>query len=499
MPILWSVTQGKYTEKKRGVDVTPKEAIRRVQEAFSPDFPGIRDIELTSIILELPAEDRKPVESLIKLLKKADAEADNLYRSESIAAQNPVKLAQTDKGLNKSTIENFRRIMLEDEFYSGMYFNILRNHAEIHKDGKIKPWTDANEAESMRYIEETYNLYDPAKHTAALRLAWSAREYNPVTEIIDGLKWDGVERCEHFLTKWGMAADDEYTRECSRLIFADGIHRLYEPGCKADDVVVLIGKQGAGKSTLVRFLAINDSYYGEIKTVEGDKAVEQLEGVWICEIAELFAVTKHKEQEAVKAFITRQRDKYRKPYDKNPKEYPRSCILIGTSNEDSFLIDKTGNRRWFPVSVHCDGYDLFNKEQEARDYVLQCWAEAKAKLGTPAMQNFAKRELVDQYRQHQDAAMQDDWRVGAIGEYLKSKNPGDYVCAREIMHEALSPDSEHKKDPTLQDSKIIGQIMRQEFPEWERMNKSVYLGDYGRQRCWRLKRGYDFNEEDLPL
>ena len=77
MPILWSVTQGKYTEKKRGVDVTPKEAIRRVQEAFSPDFPGIRDIELTSIILELPAEDRKPVESLIKLLKKADAQKEN--------------------------------------------------------------------------------------------------------------------------------------------------------------------------------------------------------------------------------------------------------------------------------------------------------------------------------------------------------------------------------------------------------------------------------------
>ena len=120
MPLLWSVTQEKYSEKKRGVDVTPKAAIRRVQEAFSPDFPGIRDIELTSIILELPTENRKPVENLIKLLKKADAEADNLYRSESIAAQNPVKLAQTDKGLNKSTIENFRRIMLEDEFYSGM-------------------------------------------------------------------------------------------------------------------------------------------------------------------------------------------------------------------------------------------------------------------------------------------------------------------------------------------------------------------------------------------
>lgn len=479
--------------------MTPEEAIKRVQLAFSPDFDGDREIELTQLILSLAVEDRKPVENLIKIFRKADAEADKIFKAESLAARGPVKLSQTDKGGNKSTIENFRRIMLQDEFYSGMYFNKLRNHAELHKDGKIKLWTDANEAESMRYIEETYNLYDPAKHTAALRLAWSTREYNPVTEIIDGLIWDGEERCEHFLTRWGMATDDDYTRECSRLIFADGIHRLYEPGCKADDVIVLIGKQGAGKSTLVRFLAINDSYYGEIKTVDGDKAVEQLEGMWICEIAELFAVTKQKEQEAVKAFITRQRDKYRKPYDKNPKEYPRCCILIGTSNEYNFLIDKTGNRRWFPVSVHCDGYDLFNQEQEIRDYVLQCWAEAKAKLGTPAMQNFARRELIDEYKKHQDAAMQDDWRVGAIGEYLSHKAPGSYVCARELMQEALSPDSDHKKDPTLQDSKIIGQIMQREFPEWEKADKRIYLENYGQQRCWRLKQGYGNDEEDLPL
>ena len=151
------------------------------------------------------------------------------------------------------------------------------------------------------------------------------------------------------------------------------------------------------------------------------------------------------------------------------------------------------------MSVHCDGYDLFNQEQEIRDYVLQCWAEAKAKLGTPAMQNFARRELIDEYKKHQDAAMQDDWRVGAIGEYLSHKAPGSYVCARELMQEALSPDCDHKKDPTLQDSKIIGQIMQREFPEWEKVDKRVYLNNYGQQRCWRLKQGYGNDEEGLPL
>ncbi len=152
------------------------------------------------------------------------------------------------------------------------------------------------------------------------------------------------------------AEDNEYTREVSRLIFAGGIHRLYSPGCKFDDVPVLIGtSQGEGKSTIVRWLAIHDDHFTEVTEIDGQKGVEQLEGAWICEIAELLALTKAKEQEAVKSYIARLKDKYRKPWGKNTDELPRRCIFIGTTNNEQFLRDKTGNRRFYPVKVNSKG------------------------------------------------------------------------------------------------------------------------------------------------
>lgn len=221
------------------------------------------------------------------------------------------------------TIENFLTAMEEDKRYANIRFNELSGRAEVHNiivDGKpqIKKWTDADEAASERYMETAYELYSPPKHERALRLLFEERRYNPIRDVIDSVKWDGTERCENFLTKWALVEDSDYTREVSRLIFAGGIHRLYEPGTKFDDVVILIGtRQGEGKSTLVRWLAVKDEWYGEVTLFDGQQAIEQLQGKWICEISELLALTKTKEQEAAKAYITRAVDSYRKPWDKN--------------------------------------------------------------------------------------------------------------------------------------------------------------------------------------
>ena len=216
--------------------------------------------------------------------------------------------------------------------YQNIHYNEMLGCAEIH--GKeVERWTDADEAQSMRYIEEAFGLYSKDKHAAALRILFNERKYNPLRDIVDSIKWDGKERCAFFLRDWAKVDDEPYTREVSRLIFAGGIHRLYAPGTKFDDVPILIGiKQGEGKSSLIRFLAINDQYYGEVNLMEGQQAIEQLRGKWICEISELLALTKSKEQEAAKAYITRQVDSYRKPWDKNVSDLPRRCIMIGTTN-----------------------------------------------------------------------------------------------------------------------------------------------------------------------
>ena len=403
-------------------------------------------------------------------------------------------LACTGKDKDKPdlTINNFLIVMLSDAKYVGVKFNELRGVGEWHridKNGKliIRTWTDADEAESMRYIEENYKMYSKERHTAALRMLFAERSYNPIIDILDGVKWDGKERCKNYLCVWGKCADTPYVHEVSRLIFAGGIHRLYEPGRKFEDVPILMGDQGCGKSTLIRFLAINDDYHGELKQMEGQQAIEDLQGKWVMEIPEMSAFTKAKDQEAIKAFVSRQRDQYRKPYDRNPTELPRRCIFVATSNDRSPLVDKTGNRRWYPVECPGDrkyGYELYRRENEIRDYVMQCWAEARDKINTDEMKPYASADLLSEYTQAQEDAMQDDWRVGAIKAFLEQKNPGELTCVRELFHRALSPNPDFPKEPTLIESKDVGKILNG-LPHWERVTGSRNVGNYGNQRCWR--------------
>ena len=417
-----------------------------------------------------------------------------IFKAEELVAQQEVNLKYNSDDRPKAVIENFVAIMENDSHYSGIKFNEISNRAEVHvvDNGKltIEPWSDADEAKSMNYIESAYSLYSKDKHSAALRILFEKRKYNPIKDIVDGINWDGESRCRDFLHRWGKVEDTEYTREVSRLIFAGGIHRLYEPGCKFEDVPILMGDQGCGKSTLIRYLAINDDYFGELKVMEGQAAIENLSGKWIMEIPEMSAFTKAKDQEAIKAFVSRQRDSYRKPYDRNTTELYRRCTFIATSNDRNPLVDKTGNRRWYPVEVKCVGYDVFDNEQEIRDYIMQCWAEAREKLHTKEMQPFADRKLLDKYQEAQDNAMQDDWRVGAIQDFLEKKLPGELTCVREVCHRALSPNPDFPKEPSLVESKDIGKILNR-LKDWERVG-SRKISIYGNQKCWRK---IDINEQ----
>ena len=176
-------------------------------------------------------------------------------------------LQQGAKGTPAATVDNFALIMVQDRKYEAVRFNELSNCAEVHNVDKkghitITRWSDADEAESIRYIEKEYGIYDRSKHSDALRLLFNERRYNPIIDIIEGVKWDGKSRIKEFLARWALVEDTPYSREVSRLIFAGGIHRLYTPGCKFEDVPILMGKQKSGKSTICRFLAINDDYFG---------------------------------------------------------------------------------------------------------------------------------------------------------------------------------------------------------------------------------------------
>lgn len=409
-------------------------------------------------------------------------------------------LEKDAKGNVAKTTDNIYRIMQFDPKYRWIRYNLVTNNAEDQRKDRygndvVRAWTDADDAESRRYIEKFYGISNPNKHTDALRLLFRDREYNPIIDLIEPIKWDGRERCEFFLPTFGMTGETDYTREVSRLIFAGGINRLYNPGCKFDDVPILIGvRQGEGKSSLIRFLAINDQYYGECNLFDGQQAIEQLSGKWICEISELLALTRKKEVEASKAYITRTFDHYRKPFDRNTSDLPRRCIFIGTSNNPTPLVD-TQNRRWYPVRMNTVGYDLFDHEDECREYIMQCWAEMRDryKAHDPGAQSFAKRELVSVYREQQDNARQDDWREGAIKAYLETKSPGEFVCIRELTNKALA-NGGVGHDPTVVESKDIGMLMSR-MEGWELAGNKRYA-EYGVQRSWQKAIESKFSEEE---
>lgn len=381
-----------------------------------------------------------------------------------------------------TTIDNFFRIMSSAPQYTGIHFNVMTGRPEVHDGQLIRSWDDADEAESRSFIERCYHIHSLSKHNDALQMLFRQREYNPLLNLVESFTWDGENRCEIFLPAIMKADDTPYVREVSRLIFAGGINRLYSPGIKFDCMPVLVGGQGSGKTTIVNWLALNDNYYCTTKDMSGDqKSIEALQGAWIVEVPEL-AAFRASDIESLKAFVTIRSDKYRRPYDRNISTLPRRCFFIGTTNNARFLTDKTGNRRFFPVDVHSNGYELFQNKNDINDFICQCWAEARTRYKQGNMPPVADPSLTSAYAEAQDAAMEDDWRVGTIEQYLSECSAGHYVCVKELYKKCLYPDS--NQEPSQKDSREIGQIM-DGLKTVEKVGRQ-YTSSYGRQRCWKV-------------
>lgn len=391
----------------------------------------------------------------------------------------PFNLKLTAKGNVASCSENYLAILRNDEIYANrLLFNELTSGVEYIEEGMKRQWTDTDDCRARCYIESKYGIYAERKLNDALNIIFKENSYHPIKEIIESLKWDGVSRIETILSKWLGAPDEPYTREASRLIFAGGMNRLYESGCKFDEMVVLIGKhQGEGKSTFVLWLALEEDFFREVKEIEGQKGIEALEGGWICEMGELLALTKAKEVEAVKAYITCRADTYRKPFDRRASTHKRQCIFVGTTNKEQFLTDKTGNRRFYPVLCQSKGSDLFNNKDEIQAEIRQCWAEAKVLYDNGKLPAHANVELLDIIRSKQADAVEDDYREGMIDAYLKKK---DVICIIELWQKAL--DNPYTK-PTRKESNEIAMILNKRI-DWSKQEGLKSFDEYGNQRYW---------------
>lgn len=440
--------------------------------------------------LKADSELKSQVKKMFKAFEKADKELADAYTKKHAEENADIPLTFDGQGKPMSTIDNFLMILRNDKEFKSLRFNQLSYSPEHIVGGKIEKWQDKDDSRTRFYIEQKYKIHSREKLDDALRIIFAEREYHPIKETIEAVEWDGISRIETLFIKWLKCENSPYIREVTRLVFAGGIHRLYNPGCKFDDVAVLIGtKQGEGKSTFVRWLAIQDDFFTEVTEIEGQKGIEAIEGAWICEIAELLAVTKTKEVEAVKSYITKLVDRYRRPFDRRTTDHKRQCVFIGTTNKEQFLTDKTGNRRWYPVKTNSSGYELFDHEKEIKADIIQAWAEAKFLFDKGELKPYADRSLLAEIRQKQADAVEDDYRVGMIEAYCRNINK---VCIIELWQKALG--NEFSK-PSRKDSNELSLIL-QTLKGWSK-GKVERSQEYGNQQYWNKSAEQIYEEKGV--
>ena len=236
-------------------------------------------------------------------------------------------------------------------------------------------WTDYHDAQLAGWLHTKYGLNLSVNLVKqVVNFLANQNRFHPVHEYLKALVWDGKPRLDRWLIDQAGAADTPFVRAVSSKSLIAAVARVFEPGCKVDTALVLEGPQGAGKSSFLRALMPNKTWFAEdLGGPIGKKdALVGLTGKWIIELAEIAAMKKSTVED-VKSFISRQIDSYRTPYGMRSEDHLRQCVFFGTVNPEAdgtWLNDPTGGRRFWPVTVNrCDVPGVV----AARD---QLWAEA---------------------------------------------------------------------------------------------------------------------------
>ena len=415
----------------------------------------------------------------------------------------------------ENSLHNLKLIMANDENMKQIVFNQLADGMEIRDPipwkHPSKFWRDADDAQLICYVDEKYGSFSQRNYSIAVAKVVDDRSYHPIRDYFSSLpEWDGTPRAETVLIDYLGADDTPYVRAVTRKLLCAAYCRVHVPGIKFDSMIVLNGDQGIGKSTLISKLGME--WYSDslnLSDMNDKTAAEKLQGYWIIEIGEL-AGMKKADLDKVKAFISRQDDKYRASFGRRVTPHPRQCVFIGTTNnENGYLRDITGNRRYWNVKVTGNGkHKAWELDQETVD---QIWAEVIV-IANAGEKLYLEAEYEEYAKDEQRLAMERDDRQGLVEEYLDMLLPDDWdemdiYRRRDYVHDAanpMRPEGTHrrtevtnieiwtecfgkaKEDMKNSDSYAISAIMVR-IEGWTKTGKSKSIPIYGRQRYYVRK------------
>lgn len=319
----------------------------------------------------------------------------------------------TDKGKAKAEFSNAVAGLRHDASWEGVIgYNTFARCSEVmrpnHYDLPPGEWEDAHDLIVCEWLQCLGISITPQTAAAAVEAVARENKFNPVMDYLEGLEWDGVKRFDRWLTDYCGAEYNEYTSAVGMKWLIGAVARVYQPGCKMDNALVLEGPQGVGKSAVFKVMG-GKWFTDDMPQMHGKNAAESVGGVWVMEIAELSAMQKS-DIESVKAFITRQVDRFRPAYGRRVAEYPRTSIFGGTCNGDQWLRDDE-NRRFWPVKT---AEIMIDELKEVRD---QLWAEAVLAYKNGANW-YLEGEINTQAKREQETRRQGDIWEEIIARYI---------------------------------------------------------------------------------
>lgn len=365
---------------------------------------------------------------------------------------------------------------LKDIFCFNIFTNTVEhsydNHLLSHYAKKGTSLTDIDYSCLRTYISTVHkiaptkvNLEDAVIHVAMRRC------YHPIKDYLESLKWDEKKRLDRWLIDICGAKESAYTQAVGRKMLVAAVKRIYEPGCYYSQLVILEGRQQLNKSRLVK--AIGDKWYASmpLKTHDVKTAVEEMRGKWILEIEELAGFNKQDVQ-FMKAFLSRQSDRVRLSYGRHAQDFPRQSIMIATMNpdkgENKYLLDNTGNVRFWPIRCRDDAVIDIDRFEKNRDHLF---AEAMHLYQKGEVLWLDDKESKAQATEEQELRMTLDPWTSVIRDWLAEKE-GDLltkkITAKDIALDCLDISKERLHSGSY---RRIGQIMA--IMGWDRHRDST--------------------------
>jgi len=365
------------------------------------------------------------------------------------------RLAVTAKGEMKACEGNILLVLEHHSEWKGVLAHNDRTQQTMFMrqppiDSCVGPFpralTDADGAQMAKWFTEQTRLAVSAKQCLPCAAAIGrSMTYDPFREWLGALPpWDGVPRAEMWLVTCAGAVDNTYTREVSLRWLLQAVYRTFEPGCQADYTLILQGEQGIKKSTLLAALLPDPTYFVDhIPHIGSKDAAISLQGPVIIELAEL-STFRRSDSEAMKAFLTTKYDSVRLPYDKLNSMLPRRCVIAGTTNDDAYLRDSTGNRRYWPVTATKCEPELIkaNREQLWSELVHRYKAGDKSYLDAPT-EALAKAEQEARYEGDAWEPQIDAWLAKMDGNGFGNPR-SEGVSLDQVFEHALQIDDTSK-------------------------------------------------------